>query len=79
MLQQLSYTYDPVGNITEIYDEAYEPVYFRNQRVEPRSRYEYDPLYRLIKASGREKCAQDLTPSSSNIPALLLPRPEHFN
>ncbi|MBK9306375.1 MAG: VCBS repeat-containing protein [Nitrospira sp.] len=55
VLQQLSYRYDPSGNITEIYDEAYEPVFFRNQRVEPRSRYCYDSLYRLIEATGREQ------------------------
>ena len=54
VLQQLHYTYDPVGNITEIYDEAYEPVFFKNQQVEPRSRYIYDSLYRLIGAEGRE-------------------------
>ncbi|MFN0171584.1 MAG: RHS repeat-associated core domain-containing protein [Bryobacteraceae bacterium] len=54
VLQQLSYTYDPVGNITEIYDEAYEPVFFANQRVEPQSRYTYDALYRLLEATGRE-------------------------
>lgn len=57
VLQQLHYTYDPVGNITEIYDEAYEPVFFQNQQVEPRSRYEYDALYRLISATGRENGA----------------------
>ena len=55
VLQQLNYTYDPSGNITEIYDEAYEPVFFRNQRVEPRGRYSYDALYRLIEAEGREQ------------------------
>ncbi len=54
VLQQLHYTYDPVGNITEIYDEAYKPVFFANVLVEPRSRYEYDALYRLISATGRE-------------------------
>ncbi len=54
IIQQLHYTYDPVGNISEIYDEAYEPVFFRNQQVEPRSRYIYDALYRLIEADGRE-------------------------
>ncbi len=53
-LQNLYYSYDPVGNITEIHDDAYEPVFFKNQQVEPRSRYQYDSLYRLIKASGRE-------------------------
>ncbi|MEO6545002.1 MAG: RHS repeat-associated core domain-containing protein, partial [Nitrospiraceae bacterium] len=54
VLQQLHYTYDPVGNITEIYDEAYKPVFFANVMVEPRSRYEYDATYRLISATGRE-------------------------
>lgn len=54
VLQQLSYAYDPVGNITEIYDEAYEPVFFKNQEVRPRSRYTYDALYRLIESEGRE-------------------------
>jgi RHS repeat-associated protein len=54
VLQQLSYTYDPVGNITEIYDEAYKPAYFQNAIIEPQNLYEYDALYRLIKATGRE-------------------------
>jgi hypothetical protein len=34
-LQNLSYTYDPVGNITHIEDAAQQPIYFRNRRVEP--------------------------------------------
>jgi len=54
ILQDLRYTYDPVGNISEIEDKAYEPVFFRNQMVEPRSTYTYDALYRLIEATGRE-------------------------
>lgn len=54
VLQNLYYTYDAVGNITEIHDDAYEPVFFNNQVVEPRSRYTYDALYRLIRAEGRE-------------------------
>lgn len=65
VLQQLSYTYDPVGNITEIYDEAYEPVFFQNQQVEPRSRYEYDALYRLIKAEGRESATPTTAPGQT--------------
>ena len=54
VLQQLLYTYDPVGNITEIEDQAYKPVFFANGIAEPKSQYEYDALYRLIYASGRE-------------------------
>jgi RHS repeat-associated protein len=54
IIQQLHYTYDPVGNITEIYDEAYKPVFFANAIVEPKGLYEFDALYRLILATGRE-------------------------
>ena len=54
VLQQLRYTYDPVGNITEIYDEAYKPAFFQNAIIEPRGLHEYDALYRLTAATGRE-------------------------
>ena len=59
-VQDLRYTYDPVGNITHIYDNSdiQNIIYFRNQRVEPSSSYEYDPLYRLVKATGREHLGQ---------------------
>ena len=62
VVQNLYYTYDPVGNITEIRDDAYEPVFFRNQRVEPRNTYIYDALYRLIEATGRENYQQEAAP-----------------
>lgn len=54
VLQQLLYTYDPVGNITEIEDQAYKPVFFSNALIKPKSLYEYDALYRLLQATGRE-------------------------
>ncbi|MDX2247275.1 MAG: SpvB/TcaC N-terminal domain-containing protein [Bacteroidia bacterium] len=54
IVQDLFYTYDPVGNITEIKDAAFQTVFFHNNRVEPVSRYRYDALYRLIRATGRE-------------------------
>ncbi len=62
VVQQLHYTYDPSGNITEIYDEAYEPVFFDNQEVEPRSSYTYGALYRLIEATGRENSLANAAP-----------------
>jgi len=69
VLQQLHYTFDATGNIAEIYDEAYEPIFFRNQMVEPRSRYNYDALYRLIEATGREHANVDGAPTQfQNIP-----------
>jgi RHS repeat-associated protein len=57
-LQDLSYTYDPVGNITHIQDDAQQTIYFRNQRVEPSNDYVYDAVYRLISAQGREHLGQ---------------------
>ena len=54
LLQDLSYTYDPVGNITQIHDNAQNRVFHSNQCVVPGAEYRYDALYRLIAASGRE-------------------------
>jgi len=60
-LQDLSYTYDPVGNITDIRDAAQEPVFFKNTLVAASNSYVYDPLYRLVHAEGREHAAQNNT------------------
>ena len=57
-LQNLSYTYDPVGNITQIRDDAQQTIFFRNKRVEPTAEYTYDAIYRLIEATGREHLGQ---------------------
>jgi RHS repeat-associated protein len=54
VLQNLLYAYDAVGNLIVARDEAIEPVYFRNQLVDPISRFTYDSLYRLVRATGRE-------------------------
>ena len=53
-LQDISYIYDPEGNITEITDVAQSVIFFNNSMIEPKSTYEYDALYRLVKATGRE-------------------------
>jgi RHS repeat-associated protein len=57
-VQDLHYTYDPVGNITHIRDEAQQTIYFSNKRVEPSAEYTYDAVYRLIEAAGREHLGQ---------------------
>jgi RHS repeat-associated protein len=57
-LQDLSYTYDPVGNITAIRDDAQKTIYFNNQIVDAGGEYEYDAIYRLINATGREHLGQ---------------------
>jgi RHS repeat-associated protein len=57
-VQNLHYTYDPVGNITHIRDDAQQTIYFKNKRVEPSAEYTYDALYWLIEATGREHLGQ---------------------
>ena len=65
-LQDLHYTYDAVGNVTQIEDRA-QPVQFgSNQRVDAIGTFTYDSLYQLISATGRE--AAGLT-SNPDIPA----------
>ena len=51
-LQDLSYTYDPAGNITHIRDDAQQTIYFNNAVSTPSADYTYDAIYRLIEATG---------------------------
>lgn len=61
IVQDLSYTYDPAGNITRIRDDAdiQNVVFFRNKRVDPTMDFRYDALYRLAAARGREHLGQN--------------------
>ncbi len=52
VLLDFEYEYDRMGNITRILDHAYTPTYFRNQRVEGHQTFDYDTLYRLMRATG---------------------------
>ena len=79
-VQDLAYFYDPVGNITRIRDDAdtQNVIFFRNQRVEPSADYTYDPLYRLIAATGREHLGQTggaLLAAAAGHQRRLLPHP----
>jgi RHS repeat-associated protein len=58
VLQDLFYTYDPVGNITRIRDDAQQTIFFKSEVVLPHCDYSYDPIYRLIEATGREHIGQ---------------------
>ena len=65
VLQDLSYTYDPVGNITHIRDASQQTIFYSNQVVTPDSAYTYDAVYRLIGATGREHIGQSGQPQTS--------------
>jgi len=63
--QDLFYTYDPVGNITHIRDDAQQTIYFNNQVVLPQCDYAYDAIYRLTTANGREHIGQLTQPQTT--------------
>jgi len=54
VLQDIAYTYDAAGNLTEVSDAAQPTVFTRNQMIAPRLAYTYDSIYRLTDAGGRE-------------------------
>ncbi|MBP1122331.1 RHS repeat protein [Pseudomonas syringae] len=54
LLQHLLYDYDPLGNVLRINDRAQPTRCCAGQRIEPVSTYQYDTLYQLIQATGRE-------------------------
>ncbi len=66
-LQDLNYTYDAVGNITEIYDAVQGNQYFNNALVSSKATYRYDALYRLVEATGRELYGL-VAPDATNMP-----------
>ena len=59
ILQNLSYVYDPAGNITQIHDAALLTLQRNGETIAPLCRYNYDALYRLIEAQGREHIGQN--------------------
>ncbi|WP_019409575.1 RHS repeat domain-containing protein [Pseudomonas psychrophila] len=53
-LQDLTYTYDRVGNVVSIRDAAQAVQWHANTQTEALSTYRYDSLSQLIEATGRE-------------------------
>jgi RHS repeat-associated protein len=74
-LQDLNFTYDPVGNITRIKDLAQQTVYFSNAVVLGQNNFTYDAVYRLQNATGREQAAGDAPVSEFDELRLKLPHP----
>jgi RHS repeat-associated protein len=66
-VQDLSYYYDPIGNVTYLADNSKPTPYYSGQAVPADGDYTYDPVYRLIIAKGREQIAQNtINESASN-------------
>lgn len=53
VLQDIYYAYDPVGHTISTLDNDAAVVFHKNQKMEPYNRYLYDPLYRIVRATGR--------------------------
>ena len=75
VLQDLNYTYDPVGNITRITDDAQQTFYFDNKVIAPTGNYTYDALYRLTNATGRELKALAMPTHTDFANNIALPNP----
>jgi RHS repeat-associated protein len=58
LVQDLNYTYDPVGNISSVVDNAQQDIFFRNGKVSPNLEYDYDATYRILEATGRDHLGQ---------------------
>lgn len=69
-LQDLTYTYDAVGNVVEVKDA----VEFGNANVAGGGLYEYDALYQLTQVIGREHPGQQ--PTAADSPLVLFAHPE---
>lgn len=54
VLQDLKYTYDPVGNVSVERDDSQTPCFWRNQKMLAQNTYIHDSLYQLTSATGRE-------------------------
>ena len=75
VLQDLTYTFDPVGNVTHIADAATPSVFFRNQVVDAGHDYTYDAAYRLVTATGREHLGQTGDGPATGGPGRAVPQP----
>ena len=56
-LQDLTYVYDPVGNVTSESDGTQTVAYRGGLAIDPVRRFGYDAVYRLISATGRQTVA----------------------
>lgn len=70
-IQDLAFTYDPVGNVRSVIDATQTTSYQGNQKVAPTLAYDYDALYQLTSATGRE--VANLGQMGANLPTATIP------
>lgn len=58
VLQDAAYTYDPVGNVSNMTDATQPVSFFAGQATSGIHDYTYDAVYELIAATGRQMVAQ---------------------
>ncbi|OUM08995.1 sugar-binding protein [Pseudomonas syringae] len=78
-LQHLLYGYDQTGNVTRIEDKAQPVRHFSGQRIDAVNEYEYDSLYQLIKASGRETARAGIRPELPELVQLPVDKSQLLN
>ncbi|SDW95688.1 insecticidal toxin complex protein TccC [Pseudomonas syringae] len=78
-LQYLLYGYDPAGNVTRIEDKAQPVRHFSGQRIDAVNEYEYDSLYQLIRASGRETASAGIRPELPELARLPVDKSQLLN
>ncbi|MEO0585261.1 MAG: RHS repeat-associated core domain-containing protein, partial [Bacteroidota bacterium] len=61
VIQDYSYTYDPLGNVWSLTRNNVPTTFFNNQEVKAKANYTYDSLYRLVSANGREHAGNALS------------------
>ena len=78
-LQDLTYTYDPVGNLTAWVDRAQQAHFFNNAVVPAEAMFAYDALYQLVWARGREHAGNgnDAIRGPDDLPVNPLPHPNN--
>ena len=64
-LQHVHFTHDPVGNPTRVRDLTPQGAFGEQKPFVPVSRYTYDALHRLVRATGREHLALSIPEASA--------------
>ncbi|MFI9155446.1 RHS repeat-associated core domain-containing protein [Streptomyces sp. NPDC053367] len=75
VLQDIRYTYDPVGTVTRIENHSFEAAFCYGQPANPLSEYTYDALYRLVRSTGR-RAPSTSPPPQDEFMLSCPPRPE---